>query len=184
MLKKNIFIVLQYINGEYNYIWKAGIQESFSWSVIMQTQTFGSEEPFCYCLSNIMARIVSELVIHAASPRALLLPLPFSLHSSSLCRVRHLLPNCSSQYGNGYILASDQEHKTLTSWMPTLLNTVLDISHIFVIPCKGRNDSDKKIILCCRSGKRGSERLNSFLTQLSQSSISKTGYSYYKALFL
>lgn len=37
----------------------------------------------------------------AASPRALLLPLPFSLHSSSLCRVRHLLPNCSSGYGNG-----------------------------------------------------------------------------------
>ena len=30
MLKKIIFIVLQYINGEYYYIWKAGIQESFS----------------------------------------------------------------------------------------------------------------------------------------------------------
>lgn len=103
-------------------------------------------------------------------------------------QIPHCHPSCLSEHysiiSSSYILASDQEHKTLTSWMPTLLNTVLDISHIFVIPCKGCNDSDKKIILCCRSGKRGSERLNSFLTQLSQSSISKTGYSYYKALFL
>ena len=37
----------------------------------------------------------------AASPQALLLPVPFTLHPSSLCRVRHLLPNCSSGYGNG-----------------------------------------------------------------------------------
>ena len=36
-----------------------------------------------------------------ASPQALLLPVPFTLHPSSLCRVRHLLPNCSSGYGNG-----------------------------------------------------------------------------------